>query len=100
MISWDNTYVDEFIYILGLYGIILAFSTQMGIKHGSSHDKIIHSPLQIIILYASVFIVSNKHILSLYAIILYYFVKYMCSLFDMYNKVSSTTDTGDSYATL
>lgn len=66
--------------ILAAYGIVQVLAQDLGIKTGKLQRTIIQSlPIQILLLYAGAYLVTEDVILALITTAIYYFLKYVVS---------------------
>ena len=73
--STDN--LKKVLMIIGAYGIVQVLAQDLGIKTGKKQRDLIQSmPIQIIVLYAGAYTVTDDHSNAAIATGLYYLVKY------------------------
>jgi len=66
--------------VLGAYGIVQVLAQDLGIKTGKrQRDLVQMMPIQVILLFAGAFTVTDDVNLALIAVVAYYFLKYVFS---------------------
>ena len=76
-----SEYLKKVLMIIGAYGIVQVLAQDLGIKTGKKQRDLIQlMPVQIIVLYAGAFTVTDNHSNAAIAIGLYYLLKYGYSL--------------------
>ncbi len=81
---FENLHFDftnkSFLLILGAYGIVQVLAQDLGIKTGKNQRDLVQSmPVQIILLYAGAYTVTENYTNAFIATALYYFLKYVYS---------------------
>tara|TARA_Y100000813_G_C23918262_1_gene237615 strand:+ start:196 stop:480 length:285 start_codon:yes stop_codon:yes gene_type:complete len=81
---FENLHFDfsnkSFLLILGAYGIVQVLAQDLGIKTGKRQRDLVQSmPVQIILLYAGAYTVTENYTNALIATSLYYLLKYVYS---------------------
>tara|TARA_B110000908_G_C10252901_1_gene453343 strand:- start:87 stop:326 length:240 start_codon:yes stop_codon:yes gene_type:complete len=70
----------KIILLLATYGIVQVLAQDLGIPSGNKQVKLIKTqPIEAAILYAGGYTVSEDHTISMIALIIYYFLKYVYS---------------------
>jgi hypothetical protein len=81
---FENLHFDfsnkSFLLILGAYGIVQVLAQDLGIKTGKKQRDLVQSmPVQIILLYAGAYTVTENYTNAAIATALYYILKYVYS---------------------
>lgn len=72
--------VKKILTVLGAYGVLQVLAQDLGIKTGKKQRDLIQKmPVQIILLYAAAYVITENHLLAIITTVAYYFLKYVYS---------------------
>lgn len=75
-----NLNIDQIMKIGAAYGILQVLAQDLGIKTGKKQRDLVQTmPVQIFLMYSGAFAVTDDHMLSTIATVLYYMLKYVYS---------------------